>query len=529
MNQKKIKFLLVERDLPHQKKIAKILKSLNTKRVYRATDIKVAFALFTKKIPDIVIISHDNASFDGVKLANKIKQTSQYTSILFITESKQFENIKDIIDEERDSFILKPVKKKKLIQAVTMLSHQIILQKKLRASDRLLNQYKHAIDIIASVTKTDPKGIITYVNDAFCKMSGYSKAELLGHRHSMLRHPDTSNLIYKNLWKTISKKEVWKGQLQNINKNGQTYYEASVIIPILDEDGKIVEYIAINHDVTEMCLHKKQLEKRIDEEVQKNIRLIKAQEEQKIYEEKFAVMGQMAAGITHEINTPLTYIKGNLEVMRYDIDDLNETVSQKADLQKKLQTAFDGLNRVAGIVESMREIASQKSGQIEHANIYECMVVSLTLANTKSSRIANITLQGEQFDPKIDKSRYRFYAEIQKQRIEQMFIIIINNAIDAIGSHIADFEERMLKIDITEDDKQILITFQDNGGGINEALLPHIFEPFRSTKKEGGMGLGLNVAKRIIDDHNARIKIINFQNGTKIDITIPKQIMCSLD
>lgn len=116
----------------------------------------------------------------------------------------------------------------------------------------LLEQYKNAVDESAIVSKSDPKGKITYVNQAFCDISGYTVKELIGQSHSILRHPDMPKHVFKEMWKTLIAKIVWKGQVKNIKKNGEPYYVLTTIMPILDHHQKTVEYISIRHDITDM-------------------------------------------------------------------------------------------------------------------------------------------------------------------------------------------------------------------------------------------------------------------------------------
>jgi len=120
----------------------------------------------------------------------------------------------------------------------------------------LLEQYKKVVDVSSIVSKTDTSGLITYVNEAFCKISGYTPEELLGKPHSIIRHPENSKILYKNLWDTIQSKQIFTGTLKNINKRGETYYVNTTIVPILGVDNEIIEYISIRNDVTELVMHK---------------------------------------------------------------------------------------------------------------------------------------------------------------------------------------------------------------------------------------------------------------------------------
>lgn len=123
----------------------------------------------------------------------------------------------------------------------------------------LLNEYKKAVDESNIVSKTTPKGIITYVNKQFCKISGYMEEELLGQPHNIIRHPDMPKEAFRQMWATIKNKQTWKGVVKNLRKDGSTYIVDTTIVPIIDIDGDIVEYIGIRHDITELETAKEQL------------------------------------------------------------------------------------------------------------------------------------------------------------------------------------------------------------------------------------------------------------------------------
>jgi len=123
----------------------------------------------------------------------------------------------------------------------------------------LLNQYKEAIDSTLIVTMTDPMGIITYVNDNFCKISGYSLEEAIDHSHNIIRHPDTNPALYKKLWTDIRQKKTWKSVMRNRKKDGSTYYVSVNIIPFYDTDGEIINYISIQEDITSKKLAEQKL------------------------------------------------------------------------------------------------------------------------------------------------------------------------------------------------------------------------------------------------------------------------------
>lgn len=131
----------------------------------------------------------------------------------------------------------------------------------------LLYEYKNAIDKSSIVSKTNHKGVITFTNDKFCKISGYSKEELIGKNHNILRHPNMPNEFFRKMWKTILNKKVFRGIITNKSKKGETYYVDSTIIPIIDNDNNIIEFIGIRHDITEIFEKEKIIQKQFLDEL----------------------------------------------------------------------------------------------------------------------------------------------------------------------------------------------------------------------------------------------------------------------
>lgn len=137
---------------------------------------------------------------------------------------------------------------------------------------REFEDYKVALDEAAIVAITDQKGIIMHANENFCKISKYSQEELIGQDHRIVNSGHHSKEYIKNLWVTIAKGKVWKGELKNKAKDGTTYWVDTTIIPFLNEDGKPYQYVAIRADITERKLMNErilqlnnELEQRVEE------------------------------------------------------------------------------------------------------------------------------------------------------------------------------------------------------------------------------------------------------------------------
>lgn len=136
-------------------------------------------------------------------------------------------------------------------------------------SNSLSEQYKRAVDLSSIVSKTDPQGIITYVNQRFINISGYTEEELIGKSHNIVSNPDTPRAVFKNMWETISAKKIWKGVVTNRAKEGSLYTVSAIVMPILDDNGEVFEYISIRQDITELLNQRKIINRQITDELTK--------------------------------------------------------------------------------------------------------------------------------------------------------------------------------------------------------------------------------------------------------------------
>jgi PAS domain S-box-containing protein len=153
--------------------------------------------------------------------------------------------------------------KAKTLSALTHLIKQT--SKHLEEKNKSLSQFQNIIKESALYSLTDTKGIIKDVNERFIKLSGYTRDELIGKPHNIVRHKDVPSSIYEDMWKTIKQKQSWSGIVKNRAKDGSSYYVRSHVFPILNIDGDIVEYISIRDDITDEVERKQHLEGAVNE------------------------------------------------------------------------------------------------------------------------------------------------------------------------------------------------------------------------------------------------------------------------
>lgn len=124
------------------------------------------------------------------------------------------------------------------------------LEKKIKRSQEELDAYRHALDLSSVVAITDNRGVITYVNENFCKISQYQPEELIGHTHTVINSGHHPIEFFAKMWATISSGRIWQDEIKNKAKDGSYYWISAIIVPFLDDDGKPLQYMAIKSDIT---------------------------------------------------------------------------------------------------------------------------------------------------------------------------------------------------------------------------------------------------------------------------------------
>ncbi len=376
------------------------------------------------------------------------------------------------------------------------------------------------------IVEIDLEGNFLSANDYFCKILGYTREELLKRNCKALTLAPSDQEVDEYMQSV--KKEGFVNDIQKIckSKSGKSIH-LQYSLRILP-DGK--SFIAIGNSLEDKMYIKDQnimllninnnLKYKIKEEVAKNLEQNRLHQQKQLADAKFTSIGQLAAGITHEINTPLTYIKANFEMMGYDILDLPDS-KIKTRMLEDSKSIDDGINRLSSIVESMREMSQKSQEAKEKTNLYASLITALTMAHNRSKQISQIYLQGELFEIGMDKDKFHFDALVQKQRIEQVWIVIINNALDELVK-IEPFEKRKIEISLINKKNTQIIRIKDNAGGIDEKIIPKLYEPFESTKESSGMGVGLNIAKKIIEEQDGKIKAYNEDAGAVFEVKFKK-------
>lgn len=209
--------------------------------------------LFKSEKPDIIITDIQMPILNGIEMIEKIRSIDNFVPIIVITAFSDTDYLFKAIKLNVSQYLTKPLNLISLVDILAKLSRNISLEKENKEILNSLKQYKDIVDERSIISKSNVDGIITYINEPFEKISGFTKDELIGKPHNIVAHPDTNIATVKELWKKIKiEKRLWHGRLRNLAKDGSDYYVDIIIKPILDLDGNIIEFISLSNDITDL-------------------------------------------------------------------------------------------------------------------------------------------------------------------------------------------------------------------------------------------------------------------------------------
>lgn len=256
---KDIRVLYVEDDLIIQKNMLSVLNKMFKHIEFASNGLdgldKFKECYNNNKIIHIIIADINIPKMDGLDMIKEIKSIDNEVYPIVLSAYNDTQTLMKSINLGVKGYLNKPLNSADFIDKINIAVDFI----NLKQERDILIQYKDIVDRSSIVSKSDKAGRITFINDKFCKISKYSKEELMGKNHRILRDEDSNPELFEDLWKTISSKKEWKGQIKNRAKDGSSYYVDAVIAPILDENGEIYEYIALRNDITDIIDAKRQL------------------------------------------------------------------------------------------------------------------------------------------------------------------------------------------------------------------------------------------------------------------------------
>ncbi len=350
------------------------------------------------------------------------------------------------------------------------------ITEKLKAEENLRKLSKAVEQNPAAIIITDKHGYTEYVNPRFIEVTGYTSEEMIGNTPAILKSGSKSPEEYAELWSTILAGNEWKGEFTNKKKDGTFFQEYAIISPIKNSEGEITHFVGVKEDIT--------AKKEAEEKLRRS--------------ETLASLGRMTSYLSHEIKSPLTAIKLNIEVLMERMKSEHETSRSFEIINKEIK-------RLESLLKDVLQFSKQRETIFQKVSPDEILrqVVSLLNPVLESKNIKIIN----QLSPDPVKG--------DPGELKTLFHQLIENSIDAIGS---EGEIEFLSV-LDVNRKMHRIFMRDTGCGITSSK--RIFEPFY-TSKQTGTGLGLSIVQQIIEKHNGTISLIYSEPGNTIfQVSIP--------
>jgi PAS domain S-box-containing protein len=324
-----------------------------------------------------------------------------------------------------------------------------------------LADVKRALDHAAIVATTDVTGRITYVNDKFVEISGYSRGELLGQDHRIVNSAYHPKEYIRELWHTIAGGHVWHGELRNRAKDGHFYWVDTTIVPFLDERGKPYQYIAIRSDITAR----------------------KEAEEKLAQQAALARVGQMAAVVAHEVRNPLAGVKGAVQIL----------MSRRPAGDSELPVMRDIVARIDALSELINDLmvfARPRPPRLSDVELHAIIADAITMVRRDPAAAGvEIDVAGDDVSMLADGDLLR-----------AMVLNLLLNAAQAMAGH------GHVSVRTTRRGNLVELEVCDSGPGVPAAIREQVFEPFFTTKARGG-GLGLPIARRTAELHGGTLSL----------------------
>lgn len=342
---------------------------------------------------------------------------------------------------------------------------------------------------------TDTDGIIEYTNPAFEKTTGYSCAEAIGKKPSLVKSHIHDEDFYRQMWQTISAGNIWTGRMINQRKDGTQYTEDVVISPVKSSEGTITNYVAVKRDITHELLQEE--------------RMLKAQ--------KMEAVGQLAGGIAHDFNNILQSIMGFSDLLNLT---LSESMVQPRGHVQEIQKAAQ---HAAELTRQLLAFSRKQHVHFSTINLNETLLKTLNFINS---------IIGENIRVVTDLSQELHPVHADASQLERAFLNMAINARDAMPrggvltlatENITFTEPGSLISPHAHPGDYVCLRISDTGTGIPPDIMDRIFEPFFTTKPIGsGTGLGLAATYGIIRKHNGWIDVASTPGeGTTFNIYLP--------
>jgi PAS domain S-box-containing protein len=463
--------MLVEDEHLLRERLGRILQRQITD-VLTCADAHEALGKIDAFAPDLIITDIRMPGMSGLEMIAKIRETRPDLPVVITSAFSQSDLFIEAIKLKVENFVIKPVDVDVLLESIRKVAEHRQMRQELEAQRLQLQHYQYIIDAAPiSIVITDASGVIEYVNRCFETLSGYTLDEARGENASILKSGHTSSAQYAQLWRTIKQGEVWSGIFKNLKKDRTPYWERAFIAPIFDDSGTIVNYLGVKEEINE--------EMRLREALEDKEQIMIAQSRQ-------AAMGEMISMIAHQWRQPLNII--SLAVSNIETTRALHLLDEKT-LETNTGIIAKNIFYMSNTIDAFRNFFKPEDAKelVGIEEILNCIV-----------EMIGQSLKNENISLKIENNSHTPLL-IYKSSLIQVLLNILSNAKDEFLAK--KVTPAFITVTINETKEAVTIAICDNAGGISPSIIDKLGQPYFTTKKLTGTGLGLHISRTIVEKY----------------------------
>ena len=511
--EKILKILIVEDYTSDAELIIEEIKRNGIQFKELVVDSKIQYIKALKDFkPDVILSDYALPDFDGLTALNLKQELTPLTPFILITGAISEEKSLEILKKGADDYLLKGHIARVGTAILTTIEKRQMLVEKKEAEDRLIILSRAVEQNPASIVLTDIQGNIEYVNPKFTQLTGYTEKEIIGKNPRVLKSDETTSEDYKDLWKTITAGNEWRGEFQNCKKNGEMYYEHALISPIADDKGNITHFLAVKEDITERKLAEEVIKNyslHLEETVKK--RTVELEIAKDRAESADKLKTAFLLNMSHELRTPLNSIIGFSGILLREFPGpLNE------EQKKQLGMIQSSGRHLLSLINDILDLSKIETGKLtaNSERFYIDDVIKEVIELEEPSALNKQLI--------IDFKQTPDHIEVvsDRKRIFQVILNLVNNAIKFT-------ETGSVTINCFQKNKSVSIEVYDTGIGIKKENIDKLFKPFIQLENDlvrnyEGSGLGLSISMKLIELLQGKLSVKStFGVGSTFTITLP--------
>lgn len=439
--------------------------------------------------PELVITDLSRPNQDALRMAAAFRSLNPETSIIALTGRGDAAWLEAALETGFDQYLLKPFSPRKLRAAIDRCLALSTEHRKASAQDARIRLLSRVVaESPSSVIITDERGIITYVNDRFTRLTGYGRAEVIGRHPRFLKSDVMPEEAYDELKEVLATGREWRGQLLNRHKSGSCYWEEISVFPLHDPCGAVVSFVAVSEDITE---------RKRSEAVMREINIELAARAAEL-EAANRELEAFSYTVAHDLHTPLQWIGGySRAILKHSRDRLDERS------RRYLEEISSGVVRMEEVIAALLNFS-----RLSRAPLQRQLVDLGEIART----VAADLMRGEPERPVV----FRIADGVTVQGDRQLLFVVLQNLLGNAWKYTGSQRTAVIEFGVTEQGGVAACFVRDNGPGFDPCAAEQIFKPFHrlpGCDDSRGLGIGLATVQRIIQRHGGSVWAVAVPGG----------------